>query len=156
MLEPGIREVDLYGGTRHGMASAYRSTSAQRKSKRQPCTAPTRPCSSISGRICENLRGYTRKPAHPVAQKDDAQNQQDWDGFEKRIPGRDGVDQGIRGAITGKAGKSVTANGLVLSLDKSSSTSVPRASPQFTFATRRQNVVYAGDVVRKNDWKLRP
>jgi len=33
--------------------------------------------------------------------------------------------------------------------------SAPRASPQFTFATRRQNVVYAGDVVRKNDWKLR-
>ncbi len=76
-LKPGIREADLYGGTRHRIASAYRSTSAQRKSKRQPCTAPTRPCSGISGRICENLRGYTRKPAHPVAQKDDPPNQQD-------------------------------------------------------------------------------
>lgn len=61
-----------------------------------------------------------------------------------------------RWTIAAKAGKSVAANGLVLSLDKSSSTSAPRASSQFTFATRRQNVVYAGDIVRKNDWKLRP
>ena len=34
--------------------------------------------------------------------------------------------------------------------------SAPRASPHFAFATRRQNVVYAADIVRKNDCKLRP
>lgn len=41
------------------------------------------------------LKGIYEKAGSPGCRKDDPQNQQDRHGVEKRIPGRDGVDQGM-------------------------------------------------------------